>query len=138
MTESNCMKILPLLSTSRSEPFQAHDLNGQSLHQSVTAMRKEARMVKSLIMTVGLLMALGSVGVVLSPEQAIGSTFTKVSVQAVDTSAQSLTFRTTEGQTWTLTAASPDLLKDLHAGDICSLEIDSDDRVVKIVRASTP
>jgi hypothetical protein len=96
-------------------------------------------MVKSLIVTVSLLMALGSVSLVWSPEQAIGSTtFTKVSVQAVDPSSHRLTFRTLEGQVWTLTAASPDLLKDLHTGDICSLEIDSDDRVVKIVKAGSP
>jgi hypothetical protein len=95
-------------------------------------------MVKSLIVIAALVMALGSAGFVLSPEQAIGFTvFTKVSVQAVDTAAQSLTFRTTDGQTWTLNAASPDLLKDLHTGDICSLELDSDDRVVKIVKAGT-
>lgn len=96
-------------------------------------------MVKSLIVTAALVMALSSAGLVLSPEQASGFTvFTKVSVQAVDTSARSLTFRTTDGQTWTLTAASPDLLKDLHTGDICSLELDSDDRVVKIVKTGTP
>lgn len=96
-------------------------------------------MVKSLIVTAALVMGLGAAGFVVSPEQAIGFTvFTKVSVQAVDTSAHSLTFRTTDGQTWTLTAASPDLLKDLHTGDICSLEIDSDDRVVKIVKAGSP
>lgn len=96
-------------------------------------------MVKSLIIIAGLLIALSSVSVVWSPEQAIGSTtFTKVSVQAVDASANKLTFRTPEGQVWTLTAASPDLLKDVHTGDICSLEIDFDDRVVKIVKAGTP
>lgn len=96
-------------------------------------------MVKSLFITIYLAMTLGTVALMWSPDQAIGSTtFTKVSVQAVDTSAHRLTFRTVEGQVWTLTAASPDLLKDLHTGDICSLEIDSDDRVTKIVKASNP
>ena len=96
-------------------------------------------MVKSFILTIAFMVALGSTGVMFAPEQAIGSTtFTKVSVQAVDQSARSLTFRTTEGQTWTLFAASPDLLSDLHTGDICSLEIDSEDRVTKIVKAGIP
>lgn len=96
-------------------------------------------MAKSFILTIAFMVALGSAGVMFAPEQATGSTtFTKVSVQAVDQSARSLTFRTTEGQTWTLIAASPDLLNDLHTGDICSLEIDSEDRVTKIVKAGTP
>lgn len=73
------------------------------------------------------------------PDQAAGSTaFMKVSVQSVDSSAHTLTFRTATGETWTLPAASPDLLKDLQAGDICSLEIDSEDRVVKVVKTGSP
>lgn len=95
-------------------------------------------MIKSLLVTACLAWTLGTVQI-WSPDEAIGSTtFTKVSVQAIDTSAHRLTFRTMEGQVWTLTAASADLLKDLHTGDICSLEIDSDDRVIKIVKAGTP
>jgi hypothetical protein len=96
-------------------------------------------MVKSLFISIGLALTLWTVAPMLSPDRAIGfTTFTKVSVQAVDTSAHRLTFRTVEGQVWTLTAASPELLKDLHTGDICSLEIDSDDRVTKIVKAGNP
>ncbi|HET6674020.1 MAG TPA: hypothetical protein VFG71_01710 [Nitrospiraceae bacterium] len=96
-------------------------------------------MVKSFILTIAFMVALSSTGAMFAPEEAIGSTtFTKVSVQAVDQSARSLTFRTTEGQTWTLIAASPDILNDLHTGDICSLEIDSEDRVTKIVKAGAP
>lgn len=76
---------------------------------------------------------------IVGSDQAAGSTaFMKVSVQAVDSSAHTLTFRTVTGETWTLPAASPDLLKDLQAGDICSLEIDSEDRVVKVVKAGSP
>ncbi|WP_447601965.1 hypothetical protein [Nitrospira sp. Nam80] len=95
-------------------------------------------MVKSSILTVVFLFVLSSTGLIVSPEPAAGSTtFTKVSVQAVDPSARSLTFRTTTGQTWTLIAASPDLLNGLNTGDICSLEIDSEDRVTKIVKAGS-
>jgi hypothetical protein len=83
-------------------------------------------------------MTLGTAHLWWSDEACGSTTFTKVSVQSVDTSAHRLTFRTIEGQVWTLTAASPDILKDLHTGDICSLEIDSDDRVTKIVKAGTP
>ena len=95
-------------------------------------------MVKSFILTVAFLIALNFTGVIVASDPAAASTtFTKVSVQAVDLNARSLTFRTTTGQTWTLIAASPDLLNDLHTGDICSLEIDSEDRVTKIVKAGT-
>ncbi|HEX2055019.1 MAG TPA: hypothetical protein VHF07_00905 [Nitrospiraceae bacterium] len=96
-------------------------------------------MTKSLTVAAAYLaVTLGTVGLMWSPDEAMGSTFTKVAVQAVDPSAQRLTFRTVEGQVWTLTAASPDLLKDLHTGDICSLEIDSEDRVIKIVKTNGP
>ena len=95
-------------------------------------------MVKSFLVTVSLILTLGTVHI-WWPDETIGSTtFTRVSVQAVDTSAHRLTFRTMEGQVWTVSAASPEILKDLHTGDICSLEMDSDDRVTKVVKADAP
>ena len=66
-------------------------------------------MVKSMIIILGLALSLGSVNPIGWPDQAIGSTtFTRVSVQAVDPANHSVTFRTLQGQVWTLTAASPD------------------------------
>jgi hypothetical protein len=65
------------------------------------------------------------------------TTFTRVTVQAIDSAAPSLTFRTTDGQEWTLPATSAELLNGLHKGDTCSLEIDLQDRVVKIVKAGS-
>ena len=50
-------------------------------------------------------------------------------------SGPQLTFRTTDGQEWTLPTTSAELLNGLHKGDTCSLEIDLQDRVVKIVKA---
>ncbi len=61
-------------------------------------------------------------------------TYTRVKVEAVDQASQSLTFKTTEGEVWTLAALSADMLNGLHKGDTCSLEIDFDNRVTKIVK----
>ncbi|MET0515051.1 MAG: hypothetical protein ABW047_06965 [Nitrospiraceae bacterium] len=65
------------------------------------------------------------------------TTFTRVTVKAIDTAAPSLTFRTTDGQEWTLPASSAELLNGLRKGDTCNLEIDLQDRVVKIVKAAS-
>ncbi len=74
-----------------------------------------------------------------TPEISLASlAYTRVIIEAVDESAPSLTFRTTEGEVWTLTASSTDILKGLRKGDTCSVELDLDDRVTKIVRVDAP
>lgn len=73
------------------------------------------------------------------PEISLASlAYTRVIIEAVDETVPSLTFRTTEGQVWTLTASSPDILTGLRKGDTCSVELDLDDRVTKIVRIDAP
>lgn len=91
-----------------------------------------------LPLVITLLLFFVGVGVpVLLPDTVSASTtFTRVIVQAVDPAAPSLTFRTTDGQQWTLPARSGELLSGLQKGDTCSLEIDLEDRVVKVVKAS--
>jgi hypothetical protein len=91
-----------------------------------------------LVLTVCMLLIFGVVAPLLSPDIVSASTtFTRVTVQAIDTAVPSLTFRTTDGQEWTLPTTSAELLTGLRKGDTCSLEIDLQDRVVKIVKASS-
>ena len=96
-------------------------------------------MLKSLLpLAVCLLLLFGVVAPLCIPDIASAlTTFTRVTVQAIDTAVPSLTFRTTDGQEWTLPATSAELLNGLRKGDTCSLEIDLQDRVVKIVKASS-
>ncbi|MCC2643315.1 MAG: exported protein of unknown function [Nitrospira sp.] len=95
-------------------------------------------MMKPFITMIGLVLIMGIGTLLLAPDITVASTaYTQVSVQAIDMSVPSLTFRTMEGQIWTLPAASADLLKGLQKGDTCSLEIDMQDRVTKIVKAGS-
>lgn len=95
-------------------------------------------MMKPCLTIIGLVLVMGIAPVLIVPDITVASTsYTQVSVEAVDLAVPSLTFRTTEGQIWTLPAASADLLKGLQRGDTCSLEIDMQDRVSKIVKAGS-
>lgn len=94
-------------------------------------------MFKSLIL-VGALTIVGIVAPFAAPTESLASlAYTRVSVEAVDTAAPSLTFKTSEGQVWTLPATSADILKGLQKGDTCSVEIDLDNRVTKIVKVDS-
>ncbi len=91
-------------------------------------------MVKTFIL-IGVLIVSGAAATFVEPTTSLASlAYTRVSVEAVDTAAPSLTFKTTEGQVWTLPAVSAELLKGLQKGDTCSLEIDLENRVTKIVK----
>ncbi len=94
-------------------------------------------MVKTFIL-IGFLIVLGAAATFVEPTTSLASVaYTRVSVEAVDTAAPSLTFKTTEGQVWTLPAVSADLLKGLQRGDTCSVEIDLENRVTKIVKVES-
>ena len=94
-------------------------------------------MMKSLIL-VGLLILPGIAGPLMLPTQSLASlAYTRVSIEAVDTATPSLTFKTMEGQVWTLQATSAEILKGLHKGDTCSVEIDLENRVTKIVKVDS-
>jgi len=89
--------------------------------------------MKSFILIASLLFML--VIPLMPPEESQAAlTYTRVRVEAVDAASRSLTFKTVEGEVWTLAALSPDILGGLHKGDTCSLEIDVDNRVTKIVK----
>lgn len=95
-------------------------------------------MMKPFITIIGLVIVMGIATSLVAPDVTVASTaYTQVSVEAVDMAVPSLTFKTIEGQVWTLPAASADLLKGLQKGDTCSLEIDMQDRVTKIVKAGS-
>lgn len=73
------------------------------------------------------------VGGILTSQGA--TTFIGSTIQRVDPTQQTITFRTQEGQSWTLRVADPNLLtkEPPNKGDEVSLEIDLDGKVTKIV-----
>lgn len=94
-------------------------------------------MMKSLIL-IGCLVVTGIATSLVGPPMTVASmAYTRVSIEAVDMALPSLTFRTIEGQVWTLPAASADLLKGVQKGDTCSVEIDLENRVTKIVKVDS-
>ncbi|MGC3974661.1 MAG: hypothetical protein QM771_09810 [Nitrospira sp.] len=93
--------------------------------------------MKSFIL-IGSLLCVLAIPIVAPVESQASLTYTRVKVEAVDQASQRLTFKTAEGEVWTLAALSSDLLSGLHKGDTCSLEIDLDNRVTKIVKIDSP
>ena len=88
-----------------------------------------------LIATLTILFLMGSSTFSTLTEAA--TTFIGSTVEGVDQAKQTITFRTPEGQSWTLGIANPDLLtKDKVAkGDQVSIEVDpKSDKVIKILR----
>jgi hypothetical protein len=94
-------------------------------------------MMKTLIL-ISILILAGVGGTFVPPTETFAAlAYTRVSIQAVDAAAPSLTFKTSEGQVWTLMALSADILKGLQKGDTCSVEIDLENRITKIVRVDS-
>ena len=93
--------------------------------------------MKSLILAGALILSALFVPLVAPTESLASLAYTRVSIEAVDIAAASVTFKTIEGQIWTLQAASADILQGLHRGDTCSVEIDLDNRVTKIVKVES-
>ncbi|MCS6289980.1 MAG: hypothetical protein H8K10_13540 [Nitrospira sp.] len=93
-----------------------------------------------LLVLVGLLVLSGFSAPLLAPVDSFASlVYTHVGIEAIDAAAPSLTFKTADGDVWTLQVTSVELLKGLRKGDTCSVEIDMDNRVTKIVKVgSTP
>jgi FKBP-type peptidyl-prolyl cis-trans isomerase 2 len=61
-------------------------------------------------------------------------TLTGATIEKVDQQGQKLGIRTQQGENWSLEVTRNDLLKDLHAGDRVSLELNSDDRVKNVIK----
>ena len=88
-----------------------------------------------MITTLGLLCLL--VGIILMGEAA-ATTFIGSRIKHIDSTQQTITFQTREGKSWTLGVIDPNILtKDKIAeGDQVSIEVDLNDRIIKIVRLS--
>ena len=94
-------------------------------------------MIKSLILA-GVLLLPGFTTALIAPTESLASlSYTRVSIESIDIATPSLTFKTIEGQVWTLQATSAEILKGLHRGDTCSVEIDLDNRVTKIIKVDS-
>ncbi len=94
-------------------------------------------MMNTSILIGTLILSMLAIPLIIPAESIAALTYTRVSVEAVDAAGPSLTFKTPEGEVWTLAAFSADLLKGLQKGDTCSLEIDLDNRVTKIVKINS-
>ena len=66
------------------------------------------------------------------------TTFGGSSILAVDEGQKTITFKTKEGQTWTLPVADSKLLSQAQAGkdDQVTIELDLNDRIIDVVKAS--
>jgi hypothetical protein len=62
--------------------------------------------------------------------------FNGSTIIGIDQAERTVTFRTKEGEKWTLPVENPDLLKDdrIAQGDQVSIELDPNDRITKIVK----
>ena len=85
-------------------------------------------------MTVCLLFLIGAT---VQTSEAV-STFIGSTVLSMDQAQRTITFRTKEGQSWTLPVADPNILKkeQVTTGDQVSIELDPNDRVTKIIKLS--
>lgn len=94
-------------------------------------------MMKPLIL-IGILLLSGIVAPLVDPTGSLAAlSYTRVRVEAVDTAAPSLTFKTTEGEIWMLAAFPADILNGVQKGDTCSVEIDLENRVTKIIKVDS-
>jgi hypothetical protein len=68
------------------------------------------------------------------------TTFTVSTIIGIDNAQRTITFKTHEGQTWTLQVADPNILKKeaVAKGDQVTIEIDLNDRITKIIKLSEP
>jgi hypothetical protein len=59
-------------------------------------------------------------------------------IMAIDQDQRTITFKTKEGETWTLPVTDPNLLnrQPIAKGDQVTIEIDLNDRITNVVKAS--
>jgi len=93
----------------------------------------DMRMLRPIVTTLSLSLFAPCFGSSLAQDATI-QTFTNSVIEQVDPGTKKLTFRTMEGQSWSLDVNNADLLKGLEKGDRVSLELDSEDRVKNVVR----
>lgn len=94
-------------------------------------------MKASRIMIITIL--LFAIGATLFTSEA-ATTFNRSTVLSIDETQRTLTFKTREGQTWTLPLADPDILKKqrVSKGDQVSIDIDLNDRITQVIKLDEP
>ncbi len=78
-------------------------------------------------------MAAGLPAVHVEPAAA-SVTLTRATIESINSGIPQVTIQTADGHKLTLRVASKELLDGVKKGDTCTLELDADDRVVKIVK----
>jgi len=84
-----------------------------------------------------LVLAIGFLGLlsVQPPDSGATTTFIGSTIERIDPGRQVITFKTREGQSWTLEVADSSLLKKpLAKGDQVSIEIGTNDKITKIIK----
>ena len=68
------------------------------------------------------------------------TSFNGSTIVSIDQAQRTITFQTREGENWTLPVADPDILKEVRVskGDQVSIEIDPNDKITRILKASGP
>ena len=68
------------------------------------------------------------------------TSFNGSTIVSIDQAQRTITFQTREGENWTLPVADPEILKEVRVskGDQVSIEIDPNDKITKIFKASGP
>jgi hypothetical protein len=94
--------------------------------------------MKTRIILILTLCFFSTVSVLVTTAQA-ATVFGGSKIVGVDQDQRTITFRTKEGQTWTLQVADPNVMKkQIAKGDDVTIEIDLNDRITKVVKLSEP
>lgn len=95
-------------------------------------------MMKKPMIAILTLCLLFSVSAIVATSDA-ATVFGGSKIMSVDQDQRTITFKTKEGQTWTLPVADPNVLNKqptIAKGDDVTIEIDLNDRITKVVRLS--
>jgi hypothetical protein len=94
--------------------------------------------MKTLNVALITLYLLGAIEVTLPILDAAATSFNGSTIIKVDTTNRTISFRTREGDNWTLPVENPELLtkQEIAQGDQVSIEISPDDTITKIVKHS--
>lgn len=87
-----------------------------------------------LILTLGLLFSVSATVTISNATTSFGGS----RIIAIDQDQRTITFKTKEGQTWTLPVTDPDVLNRQHIAkdDQVTIEIDLNDRISNVVKLS--
>lgn len=109
--------------------FNTASLNTHSLNKGCTM---NIRMI--LILTLCLLFSVSAIVTTSDATTVFGGS----RIVAIDQDQRTITFKTKEGQTWTLPVTDPDLLnrQPIAKNDQVTIEIDLNDRISKVIKLS--